>query len=124
MLAWGALVAIVVQGLGIAVPTLWLAVGFAFAVFFVGGVAHGTKNVLVRTLMHELVPTRLYGRASAAYNGLRNAAELIAMLAGGLLVAAIGARWTLLLAGTIPVAATLIAIALAWRRLSSPVAEA
>ena len=124
LLAWGALVAIVVQGLGIAVPTLWLAVGFAFAVFFVGGVAHGTKNVLVRTLMHELVPARLYGRASAAYNGLRNAAELIAMLAGGLLVAAIGARWTLLLAGTIPVAATLIAIALAWRRLSSRVPEA
>ena len=95
LLASGALVAIGVQGLGIALPTLWLVPAFAFGWFLVGGVAHGTKNVLVRTLMHELVPARLHGRAFAAYNGLRNAAELVAMLAGGLLVAAIGARWTL-----------------------------
>jgi MFS family permease len=120
LLAWGALVAIGVQGLGIALPTVWLVPAFAFGAFVVGGLAHGTKNVLVRTLMHEVVPARLYGRAFAAYNGLRNAAELVAMLAGGLLVAAIGARWTLLLAGTIPVVAAVVAIVLAPRRLTVP----
>ncbi len=109
LLASGALVAIAVQGLGIALPTIWLVPAFAFGWFLVGGVAHGTKNVLVRTLMHELVPARLHGRAFAAYNGLRNAAELVAMLVGGVLVAVIGARLTLFLAGTIPVVAALVA---------------
>ena len=109
LLASGTLVAIAVQGLGIALPTIWLVPAFAFGWFLVGGVAHGTKNVLVRTLMHELVPARLHGRAFAAYNGLRNAAELVAMLVGGVLVAVIGARLTLFLAGTIPVVAALVA---------------
>ena len=44
-------------------------------------------------------PTRLHGRAFAAYNGIRNAAELAAFAAGGLLVAAIGARGTVAYAG-------------------------
>jgi MFS family permease len=119
LLAWGALVAIVIQGSGLALPTLWLAAGFAFVAYVVGGLAHGTKNVLVRTLMHERVPRRLHGRAFAAYNGLRNGAELVALLGGGLLVAVMGARWTLLLAGAIPVAATLLAVAFASRRLAT-----
>ena len=61
--------------------------------------------MLVRTLIHERVPSRLHGRAYAAYNGLRNSAELVAVMAGGVLVAAIGARWTLFLAGTLPATA-------------------
>ncbi len=83
VLAVGALVAIAVQGAGLAGPALWLVPALAFAFFFVGGVAHGTKNVLVRTLIHERVPSSLHGRAFAAYNGLRNAAELVALVAGG-----------------------------------------
>jgi len=35
----------------------------------------------------------------------RNGAELVALVSGGLLVAALGARWTLLLAGALPVVA-------------------
>lgn len=121
-LAVGALVAIVAQGAGLALPTLWLVAAFAFGGYLVGGLAHGTKNVLVRTLMHERVPQSLHGRAFAAYNALRNGAELVALLGGGLLVAAIGARWTLLLAGAIPLAASVVAIAVARRRLSQQVA--
>lgn len=117
MLAVGALAAIAVQGLGLAAPTLWLVPALAFCFFFVGGVAHGTKNVLIRTLIHERVPATLHGRAYAAYNALRNGAELFALLAGGFLVAALGARWTLFLAGAIPVAAGLVALAYARRRL-------
>jgi MFS family permease len=119
-LALGALVAIVVQGFGLAGPTLWLVPALAVVFFFVGGVAHGTKNVLIRTLIHERVPSALHGRAFAAYNGLRNGAELVALVAGGLLVTALGARWTMLLAGTIPMAAGLIALAVTRRRLSEP----
>jgi MFS family permease len=120
MLAVGALAAIVVQGVGLAAPTLWLVPALAFAFFFVGGVAHGTKNVLIRTLIHERVPATLHGRTYAAYNALRNGAELIALVGGGLLVAAFGARWTLLLAGAVPVAAGLVALVVSRRRLGEP----
>jgi hypothetical protein len=56
------------------------------------------------------------GRAYAAYNGLRNGAELIAIASGGVLVVAIGARWTLFLAGAIPALAGLAGLA-AYARL-------
>jgi MFS family permease len=102
-----ALVAIAVQGAGLALPTLWLALGFVLVAYAVGGAGQGLKNVLIRTLIHERVPERLHGRAYAAYNGLRNGAELVALAGGGLLVSAIGARWTLLLAGALPVLAAL-----------------
>jgi MFS family permease len=120
VLALSVLVAIVVQGLGLAGPALWLVPALAFTFFFIGGVAHGTKNVLIRTLIHERVPSSLHGRAFAAYNGLRNAAELVALVAGGLLVSTLGARWTMLLAGAIPMAAGLVALAVSRRRLAEP----
>ena len=101
-LAVGGLVAVVLQGVGIAggavSPVLWMAaIGFMF-----GGVAHGTKNVLLRTLIHERVPEALRGRAFAAYNGARNGAELGALALGGIVVAALGARPALLIAGVGP----------------------
>ena len=82
-LATATLVAVAVQGAGLGLPTAWLAVGFAGAAWFVGGVGHGTKNTLARTLIQQRVPDRLHGRAFAAYNGIRNSAELIALAAGG-----------------------------------------
>jgi MFS family permease len=110
--ATAALIAVAVQGLGLGLPTAWLAVGFAGAMWFVGGVGHGTKNVLARTLIQERVPDRLHGRAFAAYNGMRNGAELFALAGGGVLVAAIGARTTLALAGAIPLLVALVALAI------------
>jgi MFS family permease len=103
-LAAGGLLAVVLQGLGIAggalAPVLWMAlIGFSF-----GGVAHGVKNVLLRTLIHERVPEALRGRAFAAYNGARNGAELGALALGGLVVGAVGARAALLVAGVGPAA--------------------
>jgi MFS family permease len=103
-LAVAALAAIVVQGLGIAgaavSPVLWTAmIGFGF-----GGVAHGVKNVLLRTLIHQRVPEALRGRAFATYNGARNGAELGALALGGLVVGAFGARAGLLASGLGPAA--------------------
>jgi MFS family permease len=103
-LAVAALIAIVAQGLGIVgaavSPVLWTALfGFAF-----GGVAHGVKNVLLRTLIHERVPEALRGRAFAAYNGARNGAELGALVLGGVVVGAFGARAGLLASGLGPIA--------------------
>ena len=100
-----ALGAIALQGAGLALPTLWLVLPFALAAYLVGGVGHGTKNVVVRTLIHTRVPDELRGRAWAAYSAGRNGAELVALVSGGVLVAALGARWTLLLAGALPIVA-------------------
>ncbi len=98
-LAATGLAAAAAQGLALALPALWLSVAFFFACAFAGGLAHGLKNVLFRSLIHVRVPDRLHGRAFAAYNGIRNTAELGAFAAGGLLVATIGARGTLAFAG-------------------------
>jgi MFS family permease len=104
-IALGALVATAVQGIGLGLPTAWLVVVFAGAMWFVGGLGHGTKNVLARTLVQQRVPERLHGRAFAAYNGMRNGAELFALAGGGALVGAIGGRATLALAGGVAVVA-------------------
>src|SRR5581483_5101080 len=80
--------------------TLWLAlIGFSL-----GGVAHGAKNVLLRTLIHERAPEGLRGRVFAAYNGARNGAELGALVLGGIVVSQAGARSALLAAGLGPAA--------------------
>ncbi|HEU4392050.1 MAG TPA: MFS transporter [Solirubrobacterales bacterium] len=98
-LATVGLAAATVQGLALALPALWLSFAFFLACSFMGGVGHGLKNVMFRSLIHLQVPERLHGRAFAAYNGIRNSAELGAFAAGGVLVAAIGARGTLAFAG-------------------------
>jgi MFS family permease len=110
--ALGVLLAVGIQGAGLGLPTAWLAVGFAGAMWFIGGLGHGVKNVLARTLIQQRVPARIHGRAFAAYNGLRNGAELVALAGGGVLVAVLGGRVTLALAGAIPIAAALAGLAL------------
>jgi MFS family permease len=109
-----AVAAVAAQGLGIAVPALWPAVWLALAGYLFGGVAHGVKNVLARTLIHERAPERLRGRAFAAFNGLRNGAELVALTLGGIAISALGARWTLVYAGGVPVVAAVVG--LVWMR--------
>jgi MFS family permease len=118
-LAAGTLIAVVVQGIGLGMPTAWLVVWFAGLMWFVGGIGHGVKNVLARTLIQERVPDRLHGRAFAAYNGLRNGAELFAIAAGGALVAVLGGRVTLALAGALSALAGLAGL-LVYRRRGDP----
>jgi MFS family permease len=101
-LAAGALVAVLIQGLGIAGGALASVLWVALIGFSLGGVAHGVKNVLLRTLIHERAPEALRGRAFAAYNGARNGAELGALVLGGIVVGALGARAALLVAGLGP----------------------
>ncbi|HKO38502.1 MAG TPA: MFS transporter [Solirubrobacterales bacterium] len=98
-LAIAGLAAATVQGASLALPALWLSFTFYLACAFVGGTAHGVKNVTYRSLIHTRVPESLHGRAFAAYNAIRNTAEIGAFAAGGFLVTAIGARGTLAYAG-------------------------
>jgi Na+/melibiose symporter-like transporter len=104
------LIAAAVQGAALALPALWLSFAFFLVCSFVGGVAHGLKNVMFRSLIHVRVPDELHGRAFAAYNGIRNTAELGAFAAGGLLVTAIGARGTLAYAGGLSALAGIIGL--------------
>jgi Na+/melibiose symporter-like transporter len=104
------LLAAATQGAALALPALWLSFAFFLACSFVGGLAHGLKNVMFRSLIHVRVPDHVHGRAFAAYNGIRNSAELGAFAAGGLLVAAIGARGTLAYAGGLSALAGVIGL--------------
>ena len=123
-LALGALVAIAVQGAGMAGATAYLALAAAVAAFLVGGVGLGAKNVLLRTLVHERVPARMHGRAFATFNGVRNGADLAAFALGGVLVAAVGARWTIAVAGAIPLAVALAGLVALRARQASAAPEA
>ena len=111
-LATAAFAGVVVQGLGKTLPPLVLVYGFMLVCYFAGGMGHGLKNVMFRTLIHERVPPDRHGRAFAAYNGLRNAAELGALALGGVLVSVAGARATLLVAGSVSAVAGLVGLAL------------
>ena len=118
LLATGALAAVAIQGAGLFGAALSSVLALAVAGFALGGVAHGVKNVALRTLIHQRVPESLRGRAYSAYNAARNAAELGALVAGGVLVGAIGARAALLIAGAVPLAIGAIALGLATARSS------
>jgi predicted MFS family arabinose efflux permease len=111
-LAAAALAGVTVQGLGIATAAAAGILWAAFAGFTLGGVAHGVKNVALRTLIHERVPDALRGRAFAGYNAARNGAELGALGAGGVLIGAIGSQTALLLAGAIPLVIGIAALLL------------
>ena len=122
-IASAALVGLVVQGAGMGGQTIWTVLPFAIAGYAIGGIGHGAKNTLLRTLIQRRVPDRLHGRAFAAYNAARNTAEVAALGAGGVLVAALGPRAALVLAGAgsmLAAAAGLTALRRAPRRKTTP----
>ena len=116
-LAAAAMVGVTVQGIGKFLTPFWLVFAFMVVMYFVGGIGHGLKNVTSRTLIHTRIAPERHGRAFAAWNGVRNAAELGALAAGGVLVGALGARETLWLAGGLSALAGVagLAVLAAWR---------
>jgi MFS family permease len=115
------LFAAAVQGASKFVTPFWLVFAFMVCCYVVGGAGHGVKNAGFRTLIHERVHADQHGRAFAAYNGLRNSAELIALAGGGVLVATVGGRGTLWIAGGVSALAGLIGIVvLSLRREQTP----
>ena len=118
LLTVAAFAAVAVQGLGKAVPPAWLVYWFMLACYAVAGTAHGVKNVAFRTLIHLRVPSRAHGRAFAAYNGIRNSAELGALALGGVLVATLGPRATLVVAGGVAALAGVAGLVVLARRRS------
>ena len=116
-LATAVFVGVTIQGLGKFLTPFWLVFAFMVAMYFVGGIGHGLKNVTSRSLIHARIAPERHGRAFAAWNGIRNGAELGALAVGGIVVGAIGARETLWLAGGLSALAGVVGLAvLAWRR--------
>jgi hypothetical protein len=72
-------------------------------------------------LIHTRIASERHGRAFAAWNGVRNAAELGALAVGGVVVGVLGARETLWLAGGLSALAGVVGLAvLAGRRGGMP----
>ena len=94
-----ALLAASLQGFSKFAAPFWMVLPFMLGCYLVGGMAHGVKNTLFRTLLHQNIDPARHGQAFAAYNGLRNGAELIALAAGGGLTALVGGAGTLWIAG-------------------------
>ena len=113
-----------VQGLAKFAAPFWLVFPFMLCCYAVGGAGHGVKNTGFRTLIHQRVPAASHGRAFAAYNGLRNSAELIALAFGGVLVSTLGGRGTLWVAGGAAAAAGFAGLAALARRETQPSAAA
>ena len=80
--ATATLIGAAVQGLAKFVAPFWQLYVVMLVAWAIGGMGHGIKNTGFRTLIHQRVDAAQHGRAFAAFNGLRNTAELAA-LAGG-----------------------------------------
>lgn len=90
----------VVGGGAVAVAAALAFFPVAVLMFLIGGLANGIELVAVRSLLHKRVPDRLRGRAFAAYYGMIQAAQIIALGVSGGLVELAGSRLTMLLAGS------------------------
>jgi MFS family permease len=87
--------ALALAGAGIS-PTFVLALG----ALTVAGAANGIDNVTTDTILQKRVPEALLGRVFAVRFLTYSTGEVLAYLAGGLVVEAVGPRSTYLLAGT------------------------
>lgn len=111
-LAPSVLVAALVGGLSLAIAALFPNLLLAMGAFLLGGAANAVELVGLRSLIHRRVPDRLRGRVFAAYYAAVNGAQIAAMGLGGLTVAGLGARGSLLLGGGGTLAAGAIGLAL------------
>ena len=105
-----ALLGLATQGAGIFAPAIFAVVPALVLGCAIGGIGHGVKNTMTRTMIHVTVPEAFHGRAFAAFSGMRNAAEVTALAGGGLLVTAAGPRPALLVAGLVPLLIALLAL--------------
>ena len=121
-LAVGALAAGVGSGVAVALTGLSNDIVIACAFFALGGVGNGVLSVSARSLIHHRVPERLRGRVFAAFSAVVTGTQLSATASGGLLVAMIGARGTLVLGG---VGGALVALGgLVWLASLAPTTRA
>jgi MFS family permease len=110
MIASATLAGAAVQGLAKFVAPFWQLYAVMLVCWTIGGAGHGVKNTGFRTLIHQRVEPDRHGRAFAAFNGLRNTAELAALAGGAVLVSTLGGRGTLWIAGGVSAVAAVAGI--------------
>jgi len=119
------LLAAAVQGLAKFAAPFWQLYAVMAVCWTIGGMGHGLKNTGFRTLIHQRVDPDRHGRAFAAFNGLRNTAELAALGGGAVLVSTLGGRGTLWIAGGASALAALVGVfALSTQRAQEAAAAA
>jgi MFS family permease len=114
------LAAAAVTGLATMVAGAAPVLAVAVIAYVAGGGANGIANVAVRTLIQQRVPDGLRGRAYGTYAAAASAAELAATGLGGIAVATLGARGTLIAGGTAALLVATVAT-LFWLRLGPEV---
>jgi MFS family permease len=110
------------QGLAKFAAPFWELYAVMAVCWVIGGAGHGVKNAGFRTLIHHHVPPDSHGRAFAAFNGMRNGAELAALAMGALLVNTLGGRGTLWIAGGVSAIAALAGLFVLGTRGDQPAA--
>ncbi len=91
--------AAVVGGAAVAVAGIAGVLWLALAMFLVGGLANGVITVSMRSLIVHRTPDRHRGRVFAAYGGLMNGTQLLAIGGAGALVATLGGQSVLVIGG-------------------------
>jgi len=115
-------IAAVVGGAAVAIAGISGVLAVALVMFLVGGVANGVITVSMRSLIVHRTEDRYRGRVFAAYGGLMNGTQLIAIGAAGGLVAGLDGQ-TVLIIGGIGTAVAGIAGLLAYAAMPSSVKE-
>ena len=113
-------IAAVVGGAAVAIAGASGVLAVALVMFLVGGVANGVITVSMRSLIVHRTEDRYRGRVFAAYGGLMNGTQLIAIGAAGGLVAGLDGQ-TVLIIGGIGTAVAGIAGLLAYAAMPSSV---
>jgi drug/metabolite transporter superfamily protein YnfA len=92
-------IAAVVGGAAVAIAGASGVLAVALVMFLVGGVANGVITVSMRSLIVHRTEDRYRGRVFAAYGGLMNGTQLIAIGAAGGLVAGLDGQTVLIIVG-------------------------
>lgn len=98
-LAPGVLFGAIAVGTVVTIAAAFPSVPLTMAMWFLGGIGNGVVNVSTRSLVAHRVPEETRGRAFSAFYAVASTAQIGAMAAGGGLVAILGARGSLLVAG-------------------------
>jgi MFS family permease len=113
----GIVLGLAVLGLGVTAgalsPTMWMAI----AAYGIGGIGDGIQMVGARALLLQRAPAHLAGRTCAIFSGLTMGAVTLGTAASASLVALLGVRGALVLAGLAAVVAALGALLLGLHHL-------
>jgi predicted MFS family arabinose efflux permease len=115
------LLAICECGMGFALgwPAVLPLVVVTAVAYLIGGICNGAQNVAQAALVRLRSPQDMRGRAFAGVSGLISAANLMASMCGGLVVAEIGARMTYAVTSVSTVIFGLVVLLLSMRLTAS-----